>query len=143
DSALRHIRAHGGTALVDGFTIPSATKLFAGPDTSGTPVGAVPGGRSLLLAEPVLVTTDTGQRWLATFLACGGPHLYWIQVAQIRQADRNAGSQVAASIDTALAATTTGTGISARPIVIDAKHHFAWASDALSFAIGRGIYQGF
>ena len=142
-AALRHIQAHGGTALVDGFTIPPGTVLRAGPATSGTPVGTVPGARSLLLAEPVLWTTSSGQHWLATFLACGGSSLYWIQVSQISSADRSVGTQVANSIATALAAPATSTGVSARPIVIDADHHFAWASGTLSFAIARGLYQGF
>jgi len=142
-SALQHIQAHGGTAIVDGFTIPPGTVLRAGPDTSGRPVGTVPGASSLLIVEPVLWTTSSGQQWLASFLACGGSSLYWIQVSQIGRADKAAGVQVANSIATALAAPTTATGVSAQRIVIDAQHHFAWASGPFSFAIARGLYQGF
>jgi hypothetical protein len=142
-SALRHIRAHGGSALVDGFTIPPGTVLRPGPGGVSPPVATVPGGRSLLLAEPVLWTTAAGQRWIATFLACGGPNLYWIEVTQIARADRDSGAQVANSIALALAAPPSATGVSVRPIVIDDQRHFAWASGSLSFAIARGIYQSF
>ena len=142
-SALQHIKDHGGKALVDGFVIPAGTKLYAGPDASGAPVATIAHPGSLLIAEPVLWTTGSGRRWLATFLACGGPNLYWIDVSQTALADKAAGTQIADSVAAALAATPTASGISAQPITIDAQHHFAWSTTLVHFAIGRGIYQGF
>ena len=142
-SALQNIQKHGGKALVDGFVIPSGTKLYAGPDSSAAPVATIPSPGSILVAEPVLWTTTSGQQWLATFLACGGPNLYWIDVAQIKKANANSGTMIANSIATARAAVPTASGISVQPIVIDADKQFAWATTLVKFAIGRGIYQGF
>jgi hypothetical protein len=142
-TALEQIHRHGGTGLVTGFAIPAGTELYAGPDGSAAPVGTVPDGRSLLLAEPVLWTTASGRHWLATFLACGGPSLYWIDVAQVTRANPDAGATVAGSVASALASTAAPPGISAQHLVISPNHQFAWASDKLTFAIARGIYQGF
>jgi hypothetical protein len=142
-SALAHIRQHGGTGLIDGFTIPPGTALYAGPDPTVAPVATVPGARSLLIAEPVLWTSSSGAHWLATFLACGGPNLYWIDVHQISRADSAAGTQVTASIAAALATPLTGSGASTAPLTITADHRFAWTTGKVTFAVARGEFQGF
>lgn len=143
--ALRHIQQHSGTGIVDGFTIPGGTELFAGPDSSAAPVGTVPADRSLLLADPVLFTTSSNQQWLATFLACGGPNLYWIDVSQIAKADAAAGALVANTITSVLKNPpyTQSGQVSTLPITIDAQHRFAWVSPHVTFAIGRGLYLGY
>jgi len=143
-AALRSIRAHGGTGLVSGYTIPSGVKLYAGPDTS-SPVATIPGARSLFLADPVLWTTASGAQWLASFVACGGQGLYWIDVAQIGKVDQAAGQTVTNSIATLKAAAPyPGSGTaSTLPITITGKQQFAWVNPAVPFAIGRGQYLGY
>ena len=145
DEALGQIKAHGGTALVDGFTIPPGVKLYAGPDSTTAPVATVEQTTSLILAEPVLWTTASGQQWLATFLACGGQHLYWIDVAQIGKADPNAGTMITNSIDLAKSTTFSPTNhtVTTLPIVIGPDDRFALKGTEVSFAIARGELQGF
>jgi hypothetical protein len=142
-SAVSSIRAHGGTGLVDGFTIPAGTALYAGPDHAAAPVATVPSGSSLIVAEPVLWRTSTGARWLATFLACGGPSLYWIDLHQVAAADAGAAREIDASIATASAASTSATGVSTGRITVGPDHRFAWVSPTVTYAIGRGEYQEF
>ena len=125
-SAIDHIAAHGGTGLVYGFTLPSGVKLYAGPD-AGDPVGTVPPARSILAADPVLWTTASGEHWLATFVACGGDHPYWIDVDQIGKADQATGSaavQAIAMLEEAAPYTQTGQA-SALPVKI-VNGQFAW-----------------
>lgn len=143
-AALRSIRAHGGTGLVSGYTIPSGVRLYAGPDAS-TPVATIPGARSLFVADPVLWTTASGAQWLASFVACGGQGLYWIDVAQIGRVDKQAGQSVTKSIATLKAAAPyPGSGTaSTLPITITDKQQFAWVNPAVTFAIGRGQYLGY
>ena len=144
-AALQAIRAHGGTGLVTGFTLPAGVKLYAGPDASSSPVATIPGARSLFVADPVLWTTASGAHWLASFVACGGQGLYWIDVAQIGTVDKEAGSSVTRSIATLQAAAPyPGSGTaSTLPITITGKKQFAWVNPAVPFAIGRGQYLGF
>ncbi|HEY5109725.1 MAG TPA: hypothetical protein VII96_08985 [Acidimicrobiales bacterium] len=145
EAALRHIRDHGGTGLVNGYTLPPGVKLYAGPDAHATPVATIPDARSLLVADPVLWTTSSGALWLASFVACGGKGLYWIDVAQIGKVDSLVGNQVTTSIATLKAATPyPGSGTaSALPVTITGKQQFAWANPAVTFAIGRGQYLGY
>jgi hypothetical protein len=144
EAALRHIRDHGGTGLVNGYTLPPGVKLYAGPDAHATPVATIPDAGSLRVADPVLWTTSSGAQWLASFVACGGKGLYWIDVAQIGTVDRLVGNQVTTSIATLKAAAPyPGSGTaSALPVTITGKQQFAWANPAVTFAIGRGQYLG-
>lgn len=145
EAALRGIKARGGTGLVSGYTLPPGVKLFAGPDAGSNPVATIPGARSLFVADPVLWTAASGARWLASFVACGGPGLYWIDVAQIGQVDRTVGQSVTRSIAALTAAApypASGTP-SSLPITITAQQQFAWVDPAVTFAIGRGQYLGF
>ena len=144
-AALRAIRAHGGTGLVSGYTLPPGVKLYAGPDAGSTPVATITGARSLLVADPVLWTTASGAQWLASFIACGGHGLYWIDVAQIGTADKQTGLAVTRSIASLQAAAPyPGSGTaSALPITISGKRQFAWVNPAVKFAIGRGLYLGY
>jgi hypothetical protein len=143
-AALAHIAAHGGTGVVSGFTLPAGTKLYAGPDASVAPVATVATGDSMLLAEPVLWTTGSGAHWLATFVACGGEGLYWVDVSQIGQADHDAGVAVTNALATAMgdAPYTTSGMPSTLPIVIEGQQ-FAWKDRAVVFPIGRAEYQNF
>ena len=144
EAALRTIKVHGGTGLVNGYTLPPGVKLYAGPDPGSTPVATIPEARSLFVADPVLWTSGSGAQWLASFVACGGQGLYWIDVAQIGKVDKTAGSAVTRSIATLRAAAPyPGSGTaSTLPITITGKQQFAWVNPAVTFAIGRGQYLG-
>ena len=97
-SAISHIATHGGIGLVYGFTLPPGVKLYAGPDAGRQPIATIPLSHSILAADPVLWTTDSGSRWLAFFVACGGAHLYWVSVNQIGKADAGAGAEAVRAI---------------------------------------------
>ncbi len=144
-SALEDIRDHGGSALVDGFMLPPGVELYGGPDASTAPVATIPQDGSVVIAEPVLWTTSSGQKWLATFVACGGHDLYWIDVSQISKANADSGTAITNSIALAERSTYSPTTLSVgvAPITIGADHRFAWKSGELTFPIGRGEYQGF
>lgn len=143
-AAIAHIAVHGGTGLVNGFTLPPGVALYAGPDAASTPVATIPGARSLFIADPVLWTTSGGADWLATFIACGGPGLYWIDVAQIGRANHNAGLTVTTSIATLRAAAPyPGSGTASTLPITITKQQFTWVNPAVTFAIGRGQYLGF
>lgn len=83
-SAEESMRAHGGGVLVNGFILPNGTELHAGPDLSGS-VGVVPSHYAILVAEPVVWKSGSGDTWIAFFVACGGPNLYWVSLDQMRQ----------------------------------------------------------
>ena len=108
-------------------------------------MGTIPLGRSMQIADPVLWTTSSGQHWLASFLACGGPHLYWIDVAQTAKADPQlGGADLLHHRQAAGEPPFTQTGMaSSLPITIDARRHLVWVSDKVPFAVGRGVYLGF
>jgi hypothetical protein len=144
-TALAHIGSHGGTALVSGYTLPSGVELYAGPDAGATPVAIIPGARSVFIADPLLWTTSSGAHWLASFIACGGRGLYWIDLAQIGKVNAEMGRQVAPSIATLEAAAPyPGSGkASSLPITITHGLQFAWVDPSVKFAIGRGLYLGF
>ena len=144
-AALAHIAAHGGTGLVNGYLLPSGTKLYAGPDQGSAPVATISAARSLFVADPVLWTTGSGAQWLASFVACGGSGLYWIDVAQVTAVNKSVGLGITKSIATLKAAAPyPGSGTpSALPITINAKKQFAWVNPAVTFAVGRGQYLGF
>ena len=144
-SALQHMKDHGGTGLVYGFQLPSGTKLYAGPDTSSGAVGTIPTGRSVLFFDPVIWTTSSGRHWLVSFLACGGASPYWVDVDQIKQADVTVYNGIVKQITTLLASqdyVQTGHA-SSLPVVVNADQQFAWKNPAVPFAPARGEYVGF
>lgn len=144
-TALAHIGRRSGTALVSGYTLPSGVELYAGPDAGATAVATIPSAHSVFVADPVLWTTSSGAHWLASFMACGGRGLYWIDVAQIGKVNAAVGRQVIQSIATLEAAAPyPGSGkASSLPITITHGLQFAWVDPAVKFAIGRGQYLGF
>jgi len=144
-AALGHIKAHGGTGLVYGYSLPTGTQLFAGPDATASPVATVTAGRSMSVSDPVLWTTASGARWLAFFIACGGTSPYWSSVSQVTKTDAAAGAQLRQSITVLLAAPpyTTSHKASALPIKIDAQHHLVWVDPKVRFAVGRGELVAF
>jgi len=140
--ALHGIRAQGGTGLVAGYQLQTGTALYAGPDSSSSPVTTLAQGRSILVSDPVLWTTSSGAYWLAFFVACGGDNLYWVSAHQVSQVDPATGAQLARTIPQLLAAkpyTSTGEA-SALPIMIDAHHQLAWVDPKVRFPVGRGEY---
>jgi len=146
-SAIAHITAHGGTGLVDGFSLPSGVKLYAGPDSGSAPVATIPVDRSMLAGDPVLWTTGSGAHWIATFVACGGQHLYWVSVDQIGKADAATGAATASTITMLEAAapyTQTGQA-SALPVkIVDGQ--IVWNAPAGPHALvppARGQLLGF
>ncbi len=140
DQALEQIKAHGGTAMVDSVTVPAGIALYSGPDASLPSVGTVPTGDSILVAEPVVYTDQSGGTWLAFFLACGGPHLYWVSVDQAKRHHRTFADEVTAQIaQLKQAAPYTQTGqASMLPIVINADHQLVFADPKVAFDVGRG-----
>jgi hypothetical protein len=108
-------------------------------------VAIIPGARSVFIADPLLWTTSSGAHWLASFIACGGRGLYWIDLAQIGKVNAEMGRQVAQSIATLEAAAPyPGSGkASSLPITITHGLQFAWVDPSVKFAIGRGLYLGF
>ncbi|MGA2837635.1 MAG: hypothetical protein ABSF84_13655 [Acidimicrobiales bacterium] len=144
-TALQHIKGHGGTGLVYGYQIPSGTHLYAGPDSSSAPVGTIPVGRSVFLFDPVLWTTSSGQHWLVTFMACGGSSPYWVSVDQVKQADMDSYIEISKSIDALLVAqdyTKTGEA-SSLPVIVSSSDHFAWKDPSVPFTPARSEYVGF
>jgi len=140
DSAISSVRAHGGTAMVGSFLLPPGTELYNGPDKSEPPVGTVSSNEQFYVYEPVVWVDHTGKSWLASFLACGGPHLYWVSVDQVdSKMPSGAGSvgSTLAQFRQAPPYTQTGKG-SLLTIKIDATDHFVFDDSRVTFAIGRG-----
>ncbi len=130
-AALEQIKEHGGTALVNGFTIPGGTHLYAGPDTSGPSVGTIPSNYAILAAEPVIWKDSSGDTWAAFFVSCGGPNLYWMSVKQVEHQNPQAAGSIAPLI----------TEKSLEPITVS-DQNFAWKNSNLTFIIGRGELYG-
>jgi len=140
DRALEEIKAHGGTAMVDSVTIPAGIALHSGPDASLPSIGTVAAGDSILVAEPVVYTDQSGGTWLAFFLACGGQNLYWLSVDQAKRHNRafadGVTSQIA-QLEQAAPYTKTGSA-SMLPIVVDSRRQLVFADPGVSFDVGRG-----
>jgi len=143
-AALRDVKRHRGLAMVDSVTLPGGTDLYAGPDTGGTPVGVIPAGDSVLVAEPVVWTDARGGTWLAFYLACGGNSLYWVGVDRLEHENPADGSAVAAQIaQLKKAAPYTKTGVaSLLPVVVNSQHQLAFADPGVTFLVGRGELTG-
>lgn len=142
-AALEQIKAHGGTAMVDGATLPGGTTLYAGPSTENA-VGTIPSGDSIHLAEPLLWTDHAGGEWLASFLSCGGNSLYWASVKEITQQNHAEGSQIAAQIaelKTASPYDKSGTA-SLLPVALNAQGHLVFTDPKVTFLVGRGELTG-
>jgi hypothetical protein len=129
-SAEGSMRVHGGGVLVNGFILPSGTQLHAGPDLDGS-VGAIPSHYAVLVAEPVVWTSHANKTWIAFFVACGGPNLYWVSLDQMRQKDPSA----AKNISTLLATEKL------EPLAVS-DGHLVLKSKGLSLVIGRGELFG-
>jgi hypothetical protein len=130
-SALRSIKEHGGSAVVNGFMIPGGTQLYAGPDTSQPSVGTVPSNYAILAAEPVVWQDQKGDTWLAFFLSCGGKNLYWVSLDQMNHRNPQAAGQITPLI----------TKASEKPINVSDRN-FGWKDSTLTYIIGRGELFG-
>lgn len=146
DHALEQIKALGGTAMVDSVTVPDGIPLHSGPDTTLPSVGTVASGDSILVAEPVVYTDQSGGTWLAFFLACGGQNLYWLSLDQAKHHNRTFAEGVTtqiAQLKQAAPFTQTGSA-SMLPIVINGGRHLAFADPKVTFDVGRGeLYSSF
>jgi hypothetical protein len=131
-SAMKQVKEHGGVALANGFNIPGGTKLYAGPDASKPSVGIIPSNYDILVAEPVIWTDGSGNTWVAFFVSCGGPNLYWVQLKQIQKANPNAASSITPLLSVK---------DSLLPITI-ADKNFAWKNPQMTLIIGRGEMWG-
>ena len=139
-TALQSIKDHGGTGVVDGFTLPTGTTLYAGPDSSAASVGTVASGNSILAAAPVLWSTGAGGEWLGFFLACGGQNLYWVSVDQVSRNTPSGGETLAATLAqlrTAVPYDRSGRA-SLLPIVIKDKQ-LMWTDPKVTTSVGRGL----
>lgn len=144
-AALASIKARGGTGLVYGFSFPTGTHLYAGPDT-GRIVATVPQGSSVATSEPVLWATHGGARWLAFFIACGGPNLYWVSLQQLATVSASQAAADQNAINGLLSAKPyqpmTNPRASALPIVIQ-RGQFTWKDPAVQLVIARGQLLNF
>jgi hypothetical protein len=139
-AAIASIRAHGGSAAVGSFLLPPGTELFNGPDNSQPPIGTVSTTEQLYAYEPVVWVDRSGKSWLASFLACGGPNLYWVSVDQVDSKSASGAGSVGSTLAEfreAPSYTKTGKG-SLLPIKIDQTDHFVFDDSQVTFAIGRG-----
>jgi hypothetical protein len=141
--ALRHIRSHGGVAMVDSVDLPGGTDLYAGPDTAAL-VGSIPSADSILAAEPVVWTDAQGGKWLAFFLSCGGQSLYWVSVDGVEHQNHSVGTDIAQQIaesEKAPPYTQTGSA-SLLPIEIDGQRRLTFTDPKVIFLVGRGELVG-
>jgi hypothetical protein len=140
DSAIASIRAHGGSAAIGSFLLPPGTELYGGPDMSQPSVGKVSSTQQFYVYEPIVWVDHSGKSWLASFLACGGPNLYWVSVDQVdSKSSSGAGTlgSMLAEFRKAPSYTQTGKG-SLLPVKIDHTDHFVFDDSQVTFAIGRG-----
>ena len=103
-------------------------------------MGTVSSTEQFYVYEPVVWVDHAGKSWLASFLACGGPNLYWVSVDQVdSKMPGGAGSvgSTLAEFRKAPPYTQTGKG-SLLPIKIDHTDHFVFDDPQVTFAIGRG-----
>jgi hypothetical protein len=139
NAALDSIEKHGGTAMIDSAAAPEGTVLYAGPDRSGTVIGTVPSGQSVLLAEPLLWTDKSGQTWFAFFLECGGPNLYWASLDQIKKVNPTAGKDLVSLIKQLAADKPYPQSDQASLVpvkIVGGK--LTWTSPSITFDVGRG-----
>lgn len=139
EAALKSIKSKGGTGVVDTLELPGLTKLRSGPSGSAPVVGTVPALDQLQLYDPIVWTDPAGQEWLATFIACGGPHLYWAGLDDLEKTDSLAAAMLRnqlAQLRTAGPYTQTAMA-SDLPIVLDTSGHLGWKAKAIMFGVGR------
>ncbi len=136
---MESIKKDGAKAVVDGLGIPPGAKLYSGPAQSAPVVGTVPSGDSVLVSEPVVWTDKTGGTWLAFFIECGGPNLYWASLEQIKQHDKASAAVLSSLIRQLSAAppyTKTGRA-SLLPVTVKGKT-LTWNDPGIRFSVGRG-----
>jgi hypothetical protein len=138
--ALASIKKNGGKAMVDSAGLPSGTKLYAGPDRSSQVVGTIPSGKSLLLSEPVVWTGSNGETWLATFIECGGPNLYWASLDQIKQVSSGEAATLSSLIKQLAAVQPPYPKSDQASLVrVDVVgHNLAWNTSQITFPVARG-----
>ncbi|MGA3146120.1 MAG: hypothetical protein ABSF33_01450 [Acidimicrobiales bacterium] len=139
EAAINSIKSKGGTAAVDTFQLPYGTKLRSGPSSSAPVVGKVPGTDQLELYDPIVWTDSAGQKWLATFIACGGRNLYWAGLADLQATDPTAARTVRtqlAQLRSARPYLQTAKA-SYLPILIDSSGHVDWKDKVIPFSVGR------
>jgi len=140
DAAVQHISAHGGTAMVGSILLQPGTNLYNGPDHSQPAAGTVSHSNLLEVFEPVVWVDSAGKSWMATFLACGGPNLYWISVDQADAKIPSGGvlvSTLLAQLRVAPPFTQTGRG-SLLPMKLDYTRRLVFVDSRVPFSIGRG-----
>jgi hypothetical protein len=138
NAAVKSIEEHGGTALVDGAGVPPGATLYAGPDRSGTVIGTVPSGESILLAEPVIWHTDD-DTWMAFFLECGGPNLYWASLNEIKQVSPTTASNLSATLSELKGAPSYSESHQASFESVAVKDRsLVWTDSSIPFPVGRG-----
>jgi hypothetical protein len=140
-SALTSIEEHGGTALTDSFTLAGGVPLFAGPDATRPRVGTVPQNYAVTVGNPVVWKGSAGDQWIAFFLACGGPNLYWTSVDEIASADPQ-NAPVSDQIRTSIRQAAPGHPIQLAGIGINRAKNFYWTHPKLSSNIALGLQFG-
>ena len=139
EAAINSIKSKGGTAAVDTFQLPYGTKLRSGPSSSAPVVGKIPGTDQLELFDPIVWTDPAGQKWLATFIACGGRNLYWAGLDDLQATDATAAKTVRIQLAQLRGARpyVQTAKASYLPIVIDSSGHVDWKDKVIPFSVGR------
>ena len=90
--------------------------------------------------DPIVWTDSAGQKWLATFIACGGRNLYWAGLADLQATDPTA----ARTVRTQLAQLRSARPVPCRRarrrtclILIDSSGHVDWKDKVIPFSVGR------
>lgn len=139
-AALNSIKKKGGTGAVDNFTLPAGTRLRSGPSSSAPVVGTIAAIDELQLFEPVVWTDSSGQQWLATFIACGGSHLYWAGMDDLQNVNPSAAKSIKNQLahDRAAQPVTKTDMVSDLPIVLSRSGQLDWKDKSIAFAVARG-----
>ncbi len=130
-AAVNDMKKHGGVALGNGFNLPGGTRLYAGPDLSKPSVATIPSNYDVLVAEPVIWKDAHGDTWIAFFISCGGPNLYWASLNQIEHQNPQAADGI-----TPLLVKGDMEAIT----IVD--KNFAWKGANSQLIIGRGEMWG-
>jgi hypothetical protein len=139
EAAINSIKSKGGTAAVDTFVVPYGSKLRSGPSSSAPVVGKIPGTDQLELYDPIVWTDSSGQKWLATFVACGGRNLYWVGLDDLQATDATAAKTIRTQLAQLRGARPylQTAKASYLPILIDRSGHVDWKDTAIQFTVGR------
>jgi len=139
ESALGSIKSKGGTGIVDIVILPAGVKLRSGPSLSAPAVATVGERDQLELYDPILWTDAMGDRWLASFVACGGGKLYWTSLDDLQKTNPGAAQLLRTQLVQLRNAPpySRTARASLLPIVINSSSQVVWKDRSVAFNVGR------